>query len=62
MAKSSSKSSILRGSCWYNYSVSQSLVAKFIDQIKRASEAANLVNQVNGIIDSSRIDTNAFSC
>ena len=38
----------------------QSLVAKFIDQIKRASEATNLVNQVNGIIDGSRIEINPF--
>jgi hypothetical protein len=39
----------------------QILVAKFIHQIKRASEATNLVNQTNGIIDSSRVETDEFS-
>ena len=35
----------------------QILVAKFFDQVERASEAADLVNQANGIIDSSRVET-----
>ena len=39
----------------------QILVAKFFHQIKRASEATNLVNQTNGIIDSSRVETDEFS-
>ena len=39
----------------------QILVAKFFHQIKRASEATNLVNQANGIVDSSRVETDEFS-
>jgi hypothetical protein len=34
---------------------------KIFYQIERASEAANLVNQPNGMIDSSRIETDWFS-
>jgi len=37
---------------------SQVLISKLLDQVKRTSQAANLVNQANGVFNRSRVAAN----
>ena len=39
----------------------QSLVAKLVEQIERASETADLVNQANGVVKRSRVEDRLVS-
>jgi hypothetical protein len=38
----------------------QSLVTKLFNQIEKASEAADLVNQANGVVDGGRVEEGRF--